>query len=198
MQMMRWLICGVVFIGMAYAQAPVPTTRPADDATTRPTTQPTTQPGGKLFVDPMRYYRLICPGAWQVKAERQFVTMRCKDKALRGVQVRLYTIGLRGAGGKYRDARHALDDVKWQITHEMKGKVGAYSSLQWQVGGRTMTGRQFEGRIKRGKDVQRVWVMIIPSTDRNVVVCWQVVAGAKQYPQARQVAEQILHTLEVR
>jgi hypothetical protein len=178
-----------LYLGLGYAQ----TTGPETTAQTRPAaTQPLPALTG-LYAPADSYFAIRYPAGLKAQPGPGFVQFDHPDGMLR-----IYSIGLRAVGGKYRNAEHALDDCVFQIRDELKGRVEPKSSVKWQAGEQNLTARKFAGIYQDGDQAQRIICMIVPHTTPGYVLSIQMVSSPGHYEAGEALLKQMLDTLELR
>jgi len=146
------------------------------------------------FTGPQGYYRLSLAEGWVAAKENDFIKLSHKDA---GTTIRIYELALRPKGGLYRDKRHALDDLKFQVVHEFKGEGKPYQSLKWEAGGHTFHARSFEGTFPKGEKRVHVYGVIIPAKDPEVVISFHCIGSEQSYQTHLKEIHQMLHSLEI-
>lgn len=138
------------------------------------------------------YFSFQYDGNWTLTEGEGFAQLTGKG-ALKTCAVRIYAIGLRSAGGKYRDLEHAVDDGIFQVRDEFGGSAGKKSDYLFKdADGKEIKGRQFTGEMKTGK----VWWLVIPHTEDGVVVAVNIIAP-KNFEAGKAALEAILKTLRL-
>lgn len=138
------------------------------------------------------YFSFQYDGNWTLTEGQGFAQLAGKGP-LQTCAVRIYAIGLRAAGGKYRDLEHAVDDGIFQVRDEFGGSVGGKSDYVFKdATGNEIKGRQFTGEMKTGK----VWWLVIPHPAEGVVVAVNIIAP-KNFEAGKLTLEEILKTLRL-
>ncbi len=151
-------------------------------------------PKPEPFTGPQGYYRLKLADGWQAKAEQDFIKL---TKANSGTVIRIYELALRAKGGLYRDKRHALDDLKFQVVHEFKGEGKPYQALSWESGGQTHKAQSFEGSFPQGEKRVHIYGVIIPAKDPEVVISFHCIGSEASFRSLHKEILGMLHSLEV-
>ncbi|GEM_PF-2865049 len=146
------------------------------------------------FKGPQGYYRLNLAEGWKAVQEKDFVKLTRNDT---DTVIRIYELALRSKGGLYRDKRHALDDLKFQVVHEFKGEGKPYQTLKWEAGGQPVQARSFEGTFPKGEKRVHVFGVIIPAKDPEVVISFHCIGSEASYREHAQEIKTMLHSLEV-
>lgn len=143
------------------------------------------------------YYALRYPKAWQAQTGQGFVQLSASSGPAKGGHIRIYAIGLREAGGKYRNLEHAVDDGIFQIRDEMKGSVEKKTTHRFQGADRAFEARQFLGQFKQKGKVQFVRWMVTAHELPGIVVAINLVAPEQGFKAANADLDAILGTLRL-
>lgn len=115
------------------------------------------------------WFQLAHGPAWTPGNGQGFITLDGANQ----VQLRIYAIGLRSAGGKYRNLEHVVDDSIFQMRDEFGGSVGTKRSIDVATAGGVISGRQVDGVFTQDGTTFHAIVTVIPHPVDGVVLSIQ-------------------------
>jgi hypothetical protein len=149
----------------------------------------------ELVTGSIAYFSLQHPKAWAVNQQPGLLEIRGKG-GHKGVRVRVYAIGLRSAGGKYRDLRHALDDIVFQVRDEFGGAV-TQEQMQTDltIADDSVRGWHFTGRWPLGKQQHEGRWWCIPHGMEGVVLSIQHSAPQGKLKDSEALVDRIISSI---
>lgn len=123
------------------------------------------------------WFELQHPDAWKRGQGPGYIELFGPETA----HLRIYAIGLKAAGGKYRNLEHVVDDSIFQMRDEFGGKVDKKTNFSF-VGAnkRTFTGRQVSGVFTQDGTTYHARVCVVPHDVEGVVLSIQFRAENEQ------------------
>lgn len=141
------------------------------------------------------WFTVTAPEGWRLAPGEGYVQLNGPG----GVFVRLYAIGLRSIGGKYRNLEHAVDDLIFQVRDELGGTVTAKRDMPVTLAAeQKITARGFDGSYQQGKRRIDTRFLVLPHPATGMVLSIQHAGPPKRYAASEEAVQSILATITFR
>ncbi|MFM2091566.1 MAG: hypothetical protein RLZZ127_2055 [Planctomycetota bacterium] len=150
------------------------------------------------WTQPDAWFAARLPPGWKTSYRSGTLEVVPVGATLAKARFRVMAIGLRSAGGKYRDLEHSIADIVFQVRDEFKGTVGPITDRPWYRGELLVTGRQVRGEQPQGGGRIGLRVVNLPHGAPGIVISMQVTAPVAAFPDADPWLDALIDGLEPR